>query len=56
MKDDPAIAHIRKIRHLISEKFDHDIEKIIQHYIILQDKHKTRLITKKQRKKQRVAQ
>jgi hypothetical protein len=56
MKDDPAIACIRKTRHLISEKFDHDIEKIIHHYLLLQDKHKARLITKKQKKKERMVQ
>jgi hypothetical protein len=56
MKDDPAIVCIRKTRHLISEKFDHDIEKIIDHYILLQDKHKSRLINTKQKKKHRMVQ
>jgi hypothetical protein len=56
MKDDPAIVSIRKTRQMISGKFKHDIDKIIDHYITLQDKHKVRLITTKLKRKTRMAQ
>jgi hypothetical protein len=53
MKDDPTILRIRETRHQISEKFDHNIEKIVNHYIILQEKHKKRLIKPRSKKKKR---
>ena len=51
MKDDPTILRIRETRHLISKKFDHDIEKVVNHYIILQERHKKRLIKSRLKRK-----
>jgi hypothetical protein len=36
MQDDPAITRIREVRHRISEQFDHDPKKLVEHYIRLQ--------------------
>jgi hypothetical protein len=36
LKDDPIIAEIRETRHLISEEFEHDPQRIVKHYIELQ--------------------
>jgi hypothetical protein len=36
LKDDPAIAEIRATRHKISEEFGHDPQRVINHYIQLQ--------------------
>ena len=55
MKDDPAIVSIRKTRQLISGKFKPDVDKVIDHYMTLQEKHKTRLITAKLKRRTRVA-
>jgi hypothetical protein len=55
MKDDPAIVSIRKTRQLISGKFKHDVDKVIDHYMKLQEKHKARLITAKLKRRTRVA-
>jgi len=44
MQDDPAIASIREARHRISEQFDHDPKKLVEHYIRLQEQHKERLL------------
>ena len=54
MKDDPTISRIRETRHRISEKFDHNAEKIVNYYITLQKRHKKRLINAKPKKKMRV--
>jgi hypothetical protein len=35
-KDDPTIAEIRATRHEISEEFGHDPQRLIAHYIQLQ--------------------
>jgi hypothetical protein len=35
-KDDLTIARIRAARHRISQKFDHDPQKLVAHYIELQ--------------------
>ena len=38
MKEDPTIERIRKTRHEISEKCDHDPKKIIEYYKKFQKK------------------
>ena len=55
MKDDPTILRIRETRHRISKKFGHNIEKIVNHYIKLQERHNKLLISAKPKKKKRVA-
>ena len=42
-KDDPTIARIRATRHRISQKFDHDPQKLVAHYIALQEEYRRRL-------------
>lgn len=42
--EDP-IDQIRRVRHGISAKFDHDPRKLVEHYIELQKQHGERLIT-----------
>lgn len=42
--EDP-IDRIRRVRHEISAKFDHDPQKLIEHYMELQKQHADRLIT-----------
>ena len=44
-KDDPTIARIRATRHQISQQFDHDPQKLVAHYIALQEEHRRRLST-----------
>ena len=41
--NDPTIDEIRKIRHQISQRFNHDPERIIEYYIKLQQKYQNRL-------------
>ena len=43
-KNDLTITQIRKIRHQISERFNHDPKKIVKYYIELQKKYKDRLL------------
>ncbi len=43
-KDDPIISQIRKTRHEISERFNHDPQKIVEYYIELQKQYKDRLL------------
>ena len=43
MKDDPAIAALRKVRHRISESVGHDAKKLVDYYRKLQERHKDRL-------------
>ena len=33
MTDDPTIARIRAVRHQISEQYQHNVQRIINHYI-----------------------
>ena len=40
----PTIDEIRKIRHQISQRFNHDPERIVEYYIKLQQKYQNRLI------------
>ena len=42
--NDPTIDEIRKIRHQISQRFNHDPERIIEYYIKLQQKYQNRLL------------
>lgn len=42
--EDP-IARVRRARHDISAKFDHDPRKLVEHYMELQKRHADRLIT-----------
>ena len=46
MKDDPAIAAIRKARHKISASVDHDPRKLVEHYRALQKRHQERLVSR----------
>jgi hypothetical protein len=38
IKDDPAIAQIREIRHQISAEFDHDPDKVLAYYAEFEEK------------------
>ena len=44
IKDDPTIDQIRKIRHQISQRFDHDPKKVVEYYIRLQKQFQGRLL------------
>ena len=44
MKPDSAIEAIRKVRHQISEEFDHHPDRLIRYYIETQKKHQERTI------------
>jgi hypothetical protein len=44
MKDDPAIAKIREVRHRISAEHDHDPRKVVEYYIEMQKKYRDRLV------------
>ena len=44
MKDDKAIARILAVRHKISAKFGHDVDRICEYYMKRQQKHKNRLL------------
>lgn len=47
MKKDPEdpIDQIRRTRYEISAKFDHDPQKLVEHYMQLQSRHAERLIS-----------
>jgi len=45
MKPDPTLARIRETRHRISEQFDHDPNRLIEHYMELQERHRDRLVS-----------
>ena len=44
MPSDPIIDEIRAVRHRISEEFDHDPKKLVEHYMKLQERHADRLV------------
>jgi hypothetical protein len=44
-KDDPTIARIRATRHQISQQFDHDPQKLVAHYIALQEEYRRHIGT-----------
>jgi hypothetical protein len=43
-KNDPTIERIRETRHRISEKHDHDPQKMVEYYMELQKKYERRLL------------
>lgn len=43
-QSDPVIDEIRKVRHRISARFDHDPERLVAYYMELQKKYRGRLI------------
>ena len=44
MKDDATISRIRTVRKEISAKFGHDLQRLGEHYMKRQAKHKDRLL------------
>jgi hypothetical protein len=51
MQDDPAIVHVREVRHRISQQHAHDPKKLVEYYIQLQEKHQDRLLEQVKSKK-----
>lgn len=47
MTKDPGVAWVREIRHKISEEHGHDVRRLGEHYMKLQERYKDRLLTKK---------
>lgn len=45
IKDDPAIAAIREVRHEISAEFDHDLSKLFEYFVELQKQYEERLLS-----------
>ena len=43
-QNDPVIDEVREVRHRISERFGHDPDKLVAHYMQLQAKYRDRLI------------
>ena len=43
-KTNDPIERIRRVRHEISARFDHDPRKLVEHYMELQKRHADRLI------------
>jgi hypothetical protein len=43
-KPDPVIDEVREVRHRISERFGHDPERLVAHYMELQEQYRDRLI------------
>ncbi len=41
---DPVIDEIREVRHRISERFNHDPEKLLEYYMRLQEGYKDRIL------------
>jgi hypothetical protein len=52
MKDDPVIDRIRQVRRRISEKYDHDPNKLVMHYIELEKRHPERFVNLEQIRKE----
>jgi hypothetical protein len=44
MTADPTIARIRAVRHQISERYHHDAQQIITHYIEREQQHEGRFL------------
>lgn len=44
MTEDPTIARIRAVRHQISEQYQHDVQRLIDHYIEREQQHPSRFI------------
>jgi hypothetical protein len=51
MQDDPAIDHVREVRHRISQQHAHDPKMLVEYYIQLQEKYKDHLLEQVQSKK-----
>jgi hypothetical protein len=45
---DPAIDEVREVRRQISERFGHDPARLVEHYMMLQEQHRERLLPPKQ--------
>lgn len=43
-KEDEGIRAVRDVRKAISEKFNNDPERLIKHYIAIQEHHRDRLL------------
>ena len=52
MRDDPGIDWVRKVRHEISARFDHDPKKVVEYYMELQKQYEDRLIKKPEAEKE----
>ena len=50
-REDPGIAWIRDVRHKISAEFDHDPQKLAEHYRELEKKYTDRLEPMTEREK-----
>lgn len=50
MKSDPTIDAIREVRHQISESFNHDVRKLVEHYRKLQERHPERIFSRSVKK------
>lgn len=46
MKKDPIIDEIRRVRHEISKSVGHDSRRLVELYMVQQEKHKEKLIHK----------
>jgi hypothetical protein len=44
MNEDPAVARVREVRQRISGQFDNDPKKLVEHYMLLQERHKDRFL------------
>jgi len=44
MKEDKLIAGIRAVRHKISARFGHDVDRLCKYYMKRQQKHKSKLL------------
>ena len=44
MEEDKLIASIRSVRHKISARFGHDVDRLCEYYMKRQQKHKNRLL------------
>lgn len=42
--NDPVVEEVREIRRRISEQFDHDPKRLVEHYIELQKRYADRLV------------
>ena len=45
-----ALEQVRAARHRISEQFDHDPRKLVEHYMALQQEYKDRLVGAEEKK------
>jgi hypothetical protein len=50
MKTDQAIEEIRKVRHIVSKKFNHDTKAILKHYKELESKYADRILKESETK------